>query len=155
MEERDRKEVERLVARIRLDELFQQAMSSNLEEARGAFRTLEALCAMGRVEAKPFLVGLLLLAGDDWRRREELVRVMGRFTEPGLIHFLCNELRRVKNSNSTRRYLGAILDVLERMPAEAVEGELEALLEWEGLSRKIRARVERILWEMKFGGPHP
>ncbi len=155
MEEEGLDKVQRLIAQIRLDALFRKALSPDLDEARDAFRTLRALGDMGRTEAIPFLVGLLVLAGDDWKRREELVRRLKWVDDPGFIRFLCDELLRVKNSNSTRRYLGAILDVLENMPAEAVEGELERVLEWRELSRKIRARVERILWDMRLDRPRP
>jgi len=69
-------------------------------------------------------IGFLVHAGDDWRRRTEIVERLEGFNTPECAHFLFSELERVKSNSSTRRYLASVLKVLAAMPRELVQSRL-------------------------------
>jgi len=54
---------------------------------------------------------------------------------------LLAELGRVKSTNSTRRYLDRILEVLSSFPAELVTEKLEALASDQRFSPRMRAKL--------------
>jgi len=129
-----------------LDVLARQAVGDDPKLVDAGIGVLEILHRHGRAEAGVFLVGLLACSGDDWKRRERVVRALRGFAHPGLVQFLCDELRRVKGSNKTRRYLNAILEVLQSMPAELVRDALWELAEDRSLSRRMRQKAEQAFW---------
>jgi hypothetical protein len=57
---------------------------------------------------------------------------------------LFSELRRVKSSNTTRRYIDAILRVLKRFPEELIRTEFEALADDERFSYKMRQKFRAL-----------
>jgi hypothetical protein len=60
---------------------------------------------------------------------------------------LFSELRRVKSSNTPRRYLGAVIKVLAAMPWELVEEGFESLSEDKSFSPKMRDKFREVLGE--------
>ena len=54
---------------------------------------------------------------------------------------LLGELRRVKSSNATRRYLGKVLAALARLPADIALPRLDQLAEDRSFSPKMRAKL--------------
>ncbi len=60
------------------------------------------------------------------------------------------ELRRIKSSNTTRRYLGAVIKVLSNMPSELVEEGFEALAEDKTFSPKMRDKFRAVLENRHF-----
>jgi hypothetical protein len=58
---------------------------------------------------------------------------------------LFGELKRVKSSNITRRYLATVIKVLSAMPSEFVEDEFEALAEDSPFSPKLRDKFRAVL----------
>ncbi len=53
---------------------------------------------------------------------------------------LVYELRRMKSTNTTRRYLGTVVDVLSSLSYEVVKERLEALAEDKSFSHKMRRK---------------
>ncbi len=141
------------LAALPLDSVFRQALAGG-EGARAAISFLGVIHRHGRPEAGVFLLGLLASAGEDWHLREELVRALDGFHTPGCVQFLCEELRHRKANNANRRYLNAILKVLEGMPAELVEERLTALVEDPALSRRMRQKVDQVLWRVLLRKNH-
>jgi len=65
------------------------------------------------------------------------------------VHRLFGEFRRVKSSNTTRRYLGAVIKALSQMPPELVEAGFEAMADDTSFSPKMRAKF-RAVFEGSF-----
>jgi hypothetical protein len=63
---------------------------------------------------------------------------------------LFEELKRVRSSNTTRRYLGAVIKVLSAMPSELVEEGFEALAEGKSFSYKMRDKFRAVLEKQIF-----
>ena len=61
------------------------------------------------------------------------------------------ELKRVKSSNTTRRYLTTIIKVLARMPSELVLDGFEMLASDTSFSPKMRAKFNGVLEEDAWG----
>lgn len=137
------------LATLPLEGLLRQAMGEG-ETASAAVNLLGLLQRLGRGEAGIFLLGLLAAAGEDWKRREELVRALDGFHTPGYASFLYDEFRRVKGSNATRRYLNAVLKALEQMPTELVKDKLGALAEDPCLSPRMRQKAAQAYWRVVF-----
>lgn len=133
------------LTRLPLDSLLRQALSSDPQEAGRAWRTLGSMQQSGRREAGVFLLGLLACLPDAWDRRTVLVECLRGFREPGCVAYLLGELKRVKGSNTTRRYLDAVLETLASLPRELVEDGLGELLEGPGFSPRMRAKFRAVL----------
>jgi hypothetical protein len=96
-------------------------------------------------------MGLLVNCEDHWEKRINIVEALkGIHTRP-CADLLFGELKRVKSSNTTRRYLGAIIKLLSTMPSELVEEGFEALAEDKSFSYmmrdKFRAALEQGLFD--------
>lgn len=133
------------LTRFPIDDLLRRAMSTEAEEARNALSVLRAMLSHGRTEAGLFLLGLLMNAPDDWERRRVIVEALRGFHTPGCRDLLFSELRRVKGSNATRRYLTAVLETLAEMPRDLVEREFAELLRSTAFSPRMRAKFAAIL----------
>jgi len=66
-------------------------------------------------------MGVLLNCEDHWEKRIRIVESMKFIQTKPCADLLFSELRRVKSSNTTRRYLGAVIKVLSDMPSELIE----------------------------------
>jgi hypothetical protein len=60
-------------------------------------------------------------------------------------------LKRVKSSNTTRRYMETLIKVLSRMPLELVKEGFEALAEDKLFSPKMRDKFRAVLEKRLFG----
>jgi hypothetical protein len=58
---------------------------------------------------------------------------------------LFGELRRVRSSNTTRRYLTTVIKVLADMPSELIEAGFESLAEDKSFSQKMRDKFKAVL----------
>jgi hypothetical protein len=106
----------------------------------------------GRREAGIFLLGLLAdLPPDALEDRQCVVEALGHFETESSAAALFGEIRRVKSSNTTRRYLDAVIKALCRMPADLVRAGLEQLAGGTTFSYKMRAKfrdaVEQVRWD--------
>ena len=61
-----------------------------------------------------------------------------------------SELKRVKNTNSTRRYLNEVIDVLSCMPPPLVLPGLEELVADNSLTPQMRAKVEFVRGDLAY-----
>ena len=99
----------------------------------------------GRAEAGVFLLGLLVNCEDNWERRIRIVEALRGIATRPCADLLFGELRRVKSSNTTRRYLGAVIEVLSLMPPELVRAGFEALADDKSFSPKMRDKFRAVL----------
>jgi hypothetical protein len=106
---------------------------------------LQSMVSHERLEAGVYLLGLLRHCQDDLERLEVVVDKLQLFETPECADALVSELKRVKSSNKTRRYLRKVLDVLSSLPYEIVKERLELLAEDKAFSYKMRNRFDEAL----------
>jgi len=82
-----------------------------------------------------------VLPPEDWTLRADAVEALRHVRTPACASLLLAEFGRVESSNSTRRYLDRILDVLAFFPAEIVSDKLDALARDRRFSSRMRAKL--------------
>ena len=132
-------------ARFPIDIILKQALSDDDEKFRSGLNMLQSMHRNGREEAGVVLLGVLVNCEDNWEKRIKIVDALSGFHTKPCADLLFGELKRVKSSNTTRRYLGTIITVLSRMPTDLIEKGLEALVQDKSFSPKMRAKFEAVL----------
>jgi hypothetical protein len=128
--------------KVPLESTYKHACGDDPQAVRNALGVLAAAAGHGRNEAAVFLLGFFVaLPPEDWTLRAEAVEALRHVRTEACTSLLLAELDRVKSSNSTRRYLDRILDVLALFPAELVSEELEALARGRHFSPRMRAKL--------------
>ena len=140
-------------AKFPIDNVLKQALSEDDQEFRTGLNVLSSMCGYGRTEAGVFLMGVLLNCDDNWEKRITIVEAMKFIHTKPCADLLFGELKRVKSSNTTRRYLATVIKVLSSMPSELIEEGFEALAEDKSFSPKMRDKFRAVL-EKRFFGDH-
>ena len=87
-----------------------------------------------------YLIGLLGWHASDLQRLEVIAEQLRHFPYESSAKALLAEIRRVRNSNTTRRYLDRVLRSLAVLPLHLVKSGLEVLAEDDSFSSKMRAK---------------
>jgi hypothetical protein len=103
-----------------------------------------------RKEAGVFLIGLLLTCGDNWEKRRAIATALYDVQNEVCVNVLFGELRRVKNTNSTRRYLNEVIDLLSCMPPALVLPGFEELVADKSLTPRMRAKFETVRDDLAY-----
>jgi len=135
-----------------IDGVLKQATSDDENEFRSGLNMLQSMHVHGRKEAGVFLLGLLVACDDTWEKRTAIVEALKLVETKGCVELLFSELRRVKSSNTTRRYLTTIVNVLEHMPYELVSDGFADLASDLSFSPKMRAKFEAALENCVYHG---
>jgi hypothetical protein len=137
-------------AQFPIDGVLKQALSDDDQQFRTGLSMLNSMHRGGRMEAGVFLMRVLVNCEDNWEKRTKIVEAMtGIHTKP-CADLLFGELKRVKSSNTTRRYLGAVIKVLSTMPSELIEEGFETLAEDRSFSPKMRDKFRAVLEQRLF-----
>ena len=138
------------LTKIPLDDTLRRTVSGDHRELRGAVRVLGSAAHAGRREAGIYLLGLLAdLPPDGLEDREHVVQALGYYETASSAAALFGEIRRVKSSNTTRRYLDSVLRSITVLPAPLVRTELEALADDTAFSYKMRAKFREAIWQLR------
>ena len=86
-------------------------------------------------------------------RRAMIVDALREHRTPACASVLFGELKRVKSSNTTRRYLKTVIDVLAALPPELVRVGFEELAKDTSFSYKMRNKFQAVSQELGFRGP--
>ncbi len=133
-----------------IESALKQALSEDDQEFRTGLYLLRSMYGSGRSEAGVFLMGVLVNCGDNWEKRIKIIEVMTGMHIKPVAELLFGELKRIKSSNSTRRYLGAVIKVLSSMPSELIEEGFETLAEDRSFSPKMRDKFRAVLENRLF-----
>ncbi len=133
-----------------IDSALQQALSTNEQEFRSGLNLLSLMYNHGRTEAGIFLMGLLVNCEDNWEKRISIVEAIRGIDTQSCANLLFGELKRVESSNTTRRYLGAVIKVLSTMPSDLIEEGFEELAADRAFSPKMRAKFKAVLEKRLF-----
>ncbi len=132
-------------AKFPIGGILQQAMAADTRTFESAVRMLQMMYGGGRNEAGVFLLGLLVASGDDWDRRLTLAEALRDVRTEACARLLFGELRRTKSSNTTRRYLNAVIKTLAALPAELVHEEFASLAYDKSFSEKFRRKFRAVI----------
>ena len=128
-----------------LDPVAKMALSDDRHEYSWALHLLRNMYEFDREEAGVFLVGHFAHCGNDWEKRMAIVNVLYHVQTAPCVRLLFGELRRVKNTNSTRRYLRELISVLRDMPPKLVRPGFEALAEDKSFTNRARMKFQHVL----------
>ena len=134
-------------AKFPIDGTLKQALASDLGQFRSGLNMLGSMCSHGRDEAGIFLLGLLVACSDDLERRGLIAEALGGVKTKACADLLFAELKRVKSSNTTRRYLATVIRVLASMPLNLVQEGFTSLANDTSFSQKMRAKFKEVLGE--------
>ena len=137
------------LAKFPIDGTLKQALSGDMDQFRSGVNILRAMHDHGRDEAGIFLLGLLVACDENLERRGLIVEALQGMNMKACADLLFGELKRVKSSNTTRRYLAAVIEVLASMPSELVEEGFTALASDQSFSYKMRAKFEEAIIESR------
>ena len=133
-------------AKFPIDSVLTQALDADPGKFRSGVRLLRSMCGHGRREAGIFLLGLLLASdGDNLERRAIIVEALRDVRTKPCADLLFAELRRVKSSNTTRRYLATVIKVLASMPRELIEDGFAELAADKSFSQKMRDKFRAVI----------
>jgi len=135
-------------AQFPIDSVLKHAMSRDPREFQTGLGMLDSMCHLGRREAGVFLIGLLMTCEDDWERRTEIVYALRNVETPACAKVLFGDLKRVKSTNTTRRYLKAVIDRLARMPPNLVRDGFEELAIDSSFTHRMRSIFRAILYDL-------
>ncbi len=133
-----------------IDNVLKHALSDDDRVFRSGLRILRLMSHEGRIEAGVFLLGLLVHCDDNWEKRIKILEAMKGIDTKPCANLLFSELKRVKSSNTTRRYLGAVINVLSDMPLELIEEGFRTLAEDSLFSPKMREKFRAVLEKRLF-----
>jgi hypothetical protein len=132
-------------AKFPIDDILKQAVGNNERHFRSALIMLQSMCDHGRKEAGVFLLGMLVTWEDNWEQRIAIVDALNVVETEACVDLLFRELKRVKSSNTTRKYLTAILKVLMKMPSELVLPGFRSLCNDNFFTPRMRHKFKAIL----------
>ncbi len=136
--------------KIPIEDTLRRTVSGDHEELRKAVSVLRACAHAGRRDAGVFLLGLLAdLPADALEERTHVVEALEHYETEGSAAALFGELRRVKSSNTTRRYLDAVLRAVTMLPAPLVREGLEKLADDTAFSYKMGAKFREATWQLR------
>jgi len=134
-----------------IDGVLKQALSTDEAEFRSALAVLRSMYGHERKEAGIFLLGLFMSCEDNWGKRSAIVEALQGVNTQACADVLFREFKRFKSSNTTRRYLGTVLNVLAQMPSELIEEGFEELANDKSFSQKMRAKFRAVLNRDSYG----
>jgi len=138
-------------AQYPIERVLKQALSDEGQEFRTGLNILQSMHRAGRQDAGVFLLGMLVNCDNNLEKRSAIVNTLRWIATKGCADLLFGELKRVKSSNTTRRYLAVVIDVLSTMPVELVEEGFESLASDDSFSYKMRDKFEWALAKARFG----
>lgn len=127
-----------------IDGVLRQSLSSDDEKFRTGCRTLGSMLNFNRPEAGVHLLGLLKYYAGDLKRLEVVVEQLSQFHHVATADALIAEFRRIKGSNTTRRYLNCVLRSLSHFPGRLVVAGLEELGADASFSPRWRAKFREL-----------
>jgi len=96
----------------------------------------------------------LRTCGHNWEKRRVITAALYDMQTEAVVHVLFDELRQVKNTNRTRRYLRELIDVLSSMPPSLVRSGFEELAQDKSLTDRMRAEFRVVVADLAYRQRH-
>ena len=133
-----------------IDGILKQTLSEDFDKFRSGCGILQSMHNHERIEAGVYLLGLLQHYRNDLERSIIIVEKLWVFKTAACADALFSELRRVKSSNRTRRYINAVIKTLSYFPYEMVGQQFEGLTKDTSFSYRMRKKFRNILENMRY-----
>ena len=140
-------------ARFPIESVLRQTQSRGLEDFRSGCIFLGSMVSHGRIDAGVYLLGLLRYHHNDLTRLEIVIEGLRSFREDVCVTALFDELRRVKSSNATRRYLDQVIRALTSFPPDMVQARFHSLAADTSFSYRMRAKFAKAAESVESKGP--
>ncbi|MFN2268954.1 MAG: hypothetical protein ABR533_11815 [Desulfonatronovibrio sp.] len=152
----EEKEIEGFIQKIDFKNLpveryLKDLYSASRSRRNQAVNTLGSLINNGNEEAMDALLDYLKELGppksvEQARFKAETMRHFhGWESSHDLIEMLLSDLEHTVSSNSTRQWINAILNFLNRTPLERIEDRLQSMVDRKVFSYRLKKRVQDIL----------
>ena len=105
------------------------------------------MCSTERTDAGVFLIGLLQHFPENFERLTIIADSLEWFHYPEAVEALASELRRVRGSNITRRYLRRVIDTLVQFPPELVSETIHDLSIDPSVGARFRQHLKAIIYD--------
>ncbi len=138
------------VSKFPIDSVLQQTLSEDLNKFRMGCTLMESMHSHGRTEAGVYLLGLLWHCQNDFEKLSIVVEKLQGFNTISCADALFSELRRVRSSNSTQRYLNVVLKTLSSFPYEMVSEEFDRLTKDKSFSYRMRKKFSVICESTRY-----
>ena len=132
-------------AKFPIDSVLTQAIAADADTFRSGVGMLRTMCGHGWQEAGIFLLGLLLASDDNLERRGLIVEALHDVRIKPCADLLFAELRRVKSSNATRRYLATVIKVFASLPVELVKDGIAELAADKSFTPRMRDKFRAVI----------
>lgn len=139
------------ISKIPLDSIVKNTVSENDEEFNSSCRILMSMSdTTRRREVSVILFGLLSYYRNNLERKERIVEALRLIKSREVGEVLLNELHITDSSNTTRKYINAILASLQRFPTEIIREGMEELLLQKKWSYRMKNKFKTILYGEEF-----
>lgn len=132
------------LGKLPIDSVLSQTLSLDNDKFRTGCTILGSMLNFDRPEAGVHLLGLLAYYAGDLKRLEVIVEQLSQFHHEAAADALLAEFRRVRSSNTTRRYLNCVLRCLSHFPGRLVDAGLAELAADTSFSPKLRAKFREV-----------
>lgn len=139
------KDGEIIFGKLPIDSPMERTLHPDFEIFRQACTVLKTMHLHGKTGAAIYLLGLLHHYRNDFARLSEVVDSLYGYKTQECAEALFLELRRVKSSNTTRRYIDTLLKALSFFPLNMVENGLNDLANDKMYTYKMRAKFKSLI----------
>ena len=134
------------ITKFPIDGALKKLQSDDFEEFRSGVDTLRAMQKAGRFEAGVFLMGSLMNTSlDELKKRIIIVEALENFKTRGCADLLFYELKRVKSSNVTKKYINTILKTLSGFDMELIRTGFEELINDKNTTYRMKNKFKEII----------
>jgi len=134
------------LSKVPIDSVLMRTVIKDDNEFRDACSVLRAVYNAGREEAGIYLYGLFIHNHGNIVRKEIIVMALTDVKTKESASILFKELNDIDSSNSTRRYIGEILECLSRYPVDIIGDGFEALLKDRKWSYRMKNKFKGIIY---------
>jgi hypothetical protein len=127
-----------------LEKIVKKALSREDGDFHTACQLLIARKEHARDEVIVVFLGLLAIYSDNLERLTSIVRFLQLLPSEATAERLFAELRRVKSTNTTRRYLSTVLDTLAVYPLSLTGDGFDELSQDAAFSQRRRAQFRAL-----------
>jgi hypothetical protein len=136
---------------LSVEQYLKDLYSSSRSRRKEAVKTLGSLINHGNEKAMDAFLDYLKELGppetvEQARFKAETLRhFQGQESNHDLLEMLLSDLEHTVSNNSTRQWIKAVLDFLDRSPLELIEGRLQSMVDRKVFSSRLKKRVLDIL----------
>ena len=138
------------LTKIPIDSILKQTLSEDMRQFHSGCMLLQSMYHGGKIEAGIYLMGLMHQCRNDLEKLIIVVDCLKFLNTRECADLLFSEMRRVKSSNTTRKYLNMVISTLSCFPLELVEDGFIELADDKDFSYKMRNKFKETLERIRY-----